>query len=167
MTKIKIGIAANEINDSGKTLHHLPISYIPAGYVKGVQLSGGLPFLLPISHPDDAKAYVEQIDKLIMTGGQNINPMFYGETPIFDHTLMNTARDEFELALINEAIRQKKPIFAVCRGMQLLNVALGGTLYQDISQDEVIKHMQAPLERHILTHPVDVVPDSLLANVYG
>lgn len=164
-----VGISANDIADSGDKLHNLPISYIPSGYVKGVQLAGGLPLLLPLGTKEDAKMYVSQIDKLILTGGQNVNPKFYNETPIFDHSLMMTARDEFEMALIEETLKQKKPIFAVCRGLQLLNVTLGGTLFQDIStrENQKVTHMQDPIPRQVPTHKIQTENDSILREIYG
>ena len=76
--------------------------------------------------------YVEMIDKLILTGGQNVHPQFYGEEKTIDSDDYNLTRDEFELALLQEALRQNKPILAICRGVQLVNVAFGGTLNQDI-----------------------------------
>jgi putative glutamine amidotransferase len=169
MTKPIIGISLNETEDSGAKLHNLPINYLPAGYVRGVQQAGGLPILLPVSSKDDAKSYVTQIDKLVLTGGQNVNPKFYNEERLFDESLMLTPRDEFELALIHEAIRQEKPIFAVCRGLQLLNVALGGTLHQDLSKRDIepVKHMQDPTPREIPTHSVTIKEDSLISQVYG
>lgn len=169
MKKNVIGISANEIEDSGTTLHNLPISYIPAGYAKGVQLVGGLPLLLPIGTPSDAKQYVDQIDKLILTGGQNVDPVFYREETMFDAVLKSTKRDKFEIALIEEMLSQKKPIFAVCRGMQLLNVSLGGSLFQDISVrvDQTIQHMQAPVPRQVPTHRIRTEPNSILRDVYG
>lgn len=169
MTKTVIGISLNETEDSGKKLHHLPINYLPAGYVRGVQQAGGLPLLLPVSKKEDAKAYIDKIDKLILTGGQNVNPKFYNEERHFDESLMLTSRDEFELALIQEAMAQKKPIFGVCRGLQLLNVALGGTLHQDLSQRDVeeTKHMQDPTPREIPTHYVSITEGSKLSQVYG
>ncbi|HCM88294.1 MULTISPECIES: gamma-glutamyl-gamma-aminobutyrate hydrolase family protein [Vagococcus] len=170
MTKKPIvGISANDIEDSGNKLHNLPISYIPSGYVKGVQLAGGLPVLLPLGTKQDATMYVTQIDKLILTGGQNVDPKFYNETPKFDHSLMMTKRDEFEMALIEEAMKQKKPIFGVCRGLQLLNVTLGGSLHQDISvrENQKIQHMQDPVPRQTPTHKIQTEKDSILRNIYG
>lgn len=169
MIKPIIGISLNETEDSGEKMHHLPLNYLPSGYAKGVLKAGGLPILLPVSSKEDAKAYVSQIDKLILTGGQNVNPKFYNEERTFDASLMHTKRDEFELALIEEAIKQKKPIFAVCRGLQLLNVALGGTLHQDLSrrENEEIKHMQDPIPRQEPIHKVTINKDSLISQVYG
>ncbi|NOM01290.1 gamma-glutamyl-gamma-aminobutyrate hydrolase family protein, partial [Klebsiella pneumoniae] len=76
--------------------------------------------------------YVEMIDKLILTGGQNVHPQFYGEKKTVESDDYNLVRDEFELALLKEALRQNKPIMAICRGVQLVNVAFGGTLNQEI-----------------------------------
>ena len=169
MIKPIIGISLNETEDSGEKMHNLPLHYLPSGYAKGVLQAGGLPILLPVSSKEDAKAYIDKIDKLILTGGQNVNPKFYNEERIFDASLMHTKRDEFELALIDEAIKQKKPIFAVCRGLQLLNVALGGTLHQDLSrrENEVIKHMQDPIPREVPVHKVTIDETSLISQVYG
>lgn len=164
-----IGIAANEIKDAGGTFYHLPISYIPCGYVKAIQHVGGLPFLLPVGSPELAKEYVTQIDKLILAGGQNVSPMLYGEAVQVKAATLSQERDQFELALIKEALAQKKPIFAVCRGLQLVNVALGGSLYQDISQlnNRKIAHMQIPVSREIPTHQIRTEEASILRKIYG
>ncbi|MEI5994571.1 gamma-glutamyl-gamma-aminobutyrate hydrolase family protein [Candidatus Enterococcus mansonii] len=164
-----IGIAANEIADAGQRLYHLPISYTPAGYVKAVQKAGGLPMLLPIGIPITAKEYVKQIDKLILAGGQNVAPDLYGEEPLVKEAALANERDQFELALIYEAFLQEKPIFAVCRGMQLANVALGGSLYQEISHlgGKKVSHMQVPISREIPTHRIQTKDGSILRGIYG
>lgn len=114
MSKPIIGIAANEVQDAGDVLHHLPIAYTPLGYVRAIQQVGGLPLLVPISEPAAAKDYVSQIDKLVLAGGQDVSPKFYGQEAHQATGSGFLARDEFELALIDEALLQK-PIFAVCR----------------------------------------------------
>ncbi|WP_207694696.1 hypothetical protein DOK67_0000500 [Enterococcus sp. DIV0212c] len=161
-----IGIAANEIEDAGAKLYHLPICYTPCGYVKAVQNAGGLPLLLPVGSPELAKEYVSQIDKLILAGGQNVSPTLYGEVNQVKEATVSDERDQFELALIKEALAQKKPIFAVCRGLQLVNVALGGSLYQEISATK-ITHMQVPVPREIPTHQIRTEEMSILRKIYG
>lgn len=156
MEKIKIGIAANLLNHATDTFDGNFVTYTPQGFVEGVIMAGGLPIVLPISEPKDAAQYVAGIDKLLLAGGQDVSPQFYGEQP---RTLLgdtNSARDIFEIALVKEALRQKKPVFTVCRGTQLLNVALGGTLYQDLSEyeDWKVKHVQVPTAPWIATHEV-------------
>lgn len=169
MSRPIIGIAANEIEDAGARLYHLPISYTPCGYIKAVQHAGGLPLVLPVGSPDLAKDYIQQIDKLILAGGQNVSPGLYGEPIQVEEASLSEDRDRFELALIKEAIAQKKPIFAVCRGLQLVNVALGGSLYQNISHfsDMNIAHMQVPVSREIPTHQIHTEDKSILREIYG
>ena len=108
------------------------MSYAATGFVEAVKEAGGIPLILPIGDAALAKDYISMIDKLIITGGQNVLPKFYGEEITIDSDDYLLKRDLFELALIEEARAAKKAIFTVCRGTQLYNVALGGTLYQDI-----------------------------------
>lgn len=167
MKRPVIGIAANEIQNSGEVLHELPILYTPIGYVKAVQKAGALALVLPISEKEAAKEYIHQIDKLVLAGGQNVATKFYGQPLATEQDYSFLARDEFELALIDEALRQKKPIFAVCRGMQLLNVAFGGDLQQKIDESNGTRHMQAPIPREIPTHAIQTLEGSMLQSLYG
>lgn len=162
----KIGIAGNESLDPGEGLYHLPISYIPGGYVKAVQLAGGLPFVLPIGPKELAKSYVEQIDKLILAGGQDVSPKFYRQKQTVNGHY-SQARDEFELALLEEALLQNKPVFAVCRGMQLLNVFFGGTLRQELQSFTKILHMQDPVPKEQPSHDLLIEKESALYSIYG
>lgn len=164
-----IGIAANEINDAGKTLYHLPISYTPAGYVRAVQEAGGVPFVLPVGLPVLAKEYIQRIDKLILAGGQNVSPELYNESVVVREAELFEERDQFELALIEEALSQDKPIFAVCRGMQLLNVALGGSLFQELDHvtPKEVAHMQTPVPKEVPTHKIQTEAGSMLRQIYG
>ena len=130
MTKPIIGITANvRPNPAHEDINW---SYAPSGFVEGVQRAGGLAILLPVSDPSEAKTYISMIDKLILIGGQNVDPKFYNEENHASEDDFFLERDIFEMALIEEATKQKKPIFSICRGTQLMNVALGGSLHQDI-----------------------------------
>ena len=102
------------------------MSYAATGFVEAVKEAGGIPLILPIGDTALAKDYISMIDKLIITGGQNVLPKFYGEEITIDSDDYLLKRDLFELALIEEARAAKKAIFTVCRGTQLYNVALGG-----------------------------------------
>lgn len=95
--------------------------------------SGGLPLVLPIGHEEMVKDYVSTIDKLLITGGQHVSPHFYGEKKIITSDDYHEVRDRFELQLVREAFHQGKPVLAICRGTQLVNVLLGGTLNQTLS----------------------------------
>ncbi|OYS50921.1 gamma-glutamyl-gamma-aminobutyrate hydrolase, partial [Limosilactobacillus reuteri] len=123
-----------------------------------------MPLVLPISDPQAAAAYVSAIDKLLLTGGQDIDPVYYGENPHQTLGATNPARDAFEIALFNEAVKQSKPVLANCRGMQLMNVAFGGSLYQDwrVRPQEARQNVQVPTSFHFPDHSVTIGKDSLL-----
>lgn len=161
MAQTIIGVAANERKDAGSEMGHMPISYNPSGYIKAVQIVGGLPIMIPIGDPNTVKTYVSMIDKLILAGGQNVAPEFYGEVELTETTDYNRERDAFELALVNEAVLQGKPILGVCRGMQLLNVALGGTLDQKVSGHWQKENFQKPV------HSIAINQNSVLQKIYG
>ena len=108
-----------------------------------------------------AKRYISMIDKLVLAGGQNVAPEFYGEVETIQSSDYNRERDAFEIALINEAIKQNKPIVGVCRGMQLVNVVLGGSLNQQIQNHWQDKAMTQT------SHDVLISKHSPLDLIYG
>lgn len=130
MKKVVIGISGNE-REFPRTAGRRYVA-VARELADAVRQAGGLPLVIPMGSPDLAKDYIDMIDKLILSGGQHVDPSLYGQERLIDSDDYLLERDEFELALIREALRQGKPIFAVCRGMQLLNVALGGSLEQEI-----------------------------------
>ena len=130
MARTVVGVAANlcPVDAEGKNIH----SSVSCKFAESIRQVGGLPLVIPVGDESVVHDYVEMIDKLILTGGQNVHPQFYGEEKTIDSDDYNLTRDEFELALLQEALRQNKPILAICRGVQLVNVAFGGTLNQEI-----------------------------------
>mgnify|MGYP000861239494 FL=1 len=130
MCRTIVGVSANlcPVDQAGKNIH----SSVSCKFAESIKLAGGLPMVIPVGDKSLVKDYIETIDKLILSGGQNVHPQFYGEEKAIDSDDYNLARDEFELALLKEAIRQGKPVLAICRGLQLVNVAFGGTLNQQI-----------------------------------
>ncbi|NND02165.1 MAG: C26 family cysteine hydrolase domain-containing family, partial [Acidimicrobiia bacterium] len=104
-------------------------------YRNSVTRAGGLPVLLaPV--PDEAVPTVlDRIDALLMTGGGDVDPELYGGTRVKEMYGIDSNRDRFELALAREAHRRKMPVLAICRGIQILNVALGGSLIEDIPNE--------------------------------
>ena len=134
-----------------------------ADYLEAVKRSGGEPFELDY-HRDDPASVVESADGLLLTGGGDVNPELYGEAPHPTFHASEEGRDEYEIALIRAAADRALPIFAICRGMQVLNVALGGTLIQDIpSMVNGAAHHSIPEPRYQIAHEVWVAKGSRLA----
>lgn len=157
MRKIIVGISANEKPIAPNS----PITHLSSSvnFADGVKKAGALPVYLPVSSVEEAKVYAEVLDALILTGGQDVHPSQYGQEIETQKNDYNPARDDFELALIELFLEKKKPILAVCRGMQLLNVYLGGTLHQEIEN-----HSQGlPIGYY---HSIDVLEGSQLADYF-
>ncbi len=117
------------------------------GYPEGVAAAGGIPVVLSLMTKDeDIEAIVEQLDGFVFSGGQDVDPLQYGEPLLKYSGEIYPPRDELELRLLKAIMKRNKPILGVCRGLQLINVALGGTLYQDINKqmkrDSQIQHFQ-------------------------
>ncbi|EUJ24278.1 glutamine amidotransferase [Listeria grandensis FSL F6-0971] len=113
-------------------------------YVKAIAKAGGAPIILPVTQGSYAKEIVARIDGLVLTGGDDISPFLYGEEPLAELSATLPERDIYEIELLKETLAQNKPVLAICRGVQLMNVAFGGTLYQDISYAQGIErqHLQ-------------------------
>lgn len=95
--------------------------------------NGGIPIMLPITNNDVIiDKYLEMVDGILFTGGNDINPLIFGEEPIKGLGDLEYDRDEFEVRLYKRAAEKNMPMLGICRGMQLMNVAAGGTVYQDI-----------------------------------
>lgn len=140
-----IGITGNSAYQANDFFPEpLHINYSPRDFSSAVSEAGGLPVILPINEPDLIKKYAEVIDGLILAGGQDVSPHLYGEDKREVTHETFPARDAAEMALIEEMLEKGKPILGICRGLQLLNVFYGGTLYQDLSEKEGIyeKHVQ-------------------------
>jgi putative glutamine amidotransferase len=164
--KTVIGISGNQVLESVDYFHGNKVAYTPQNFVDVIHKLGALPVVFPISDPELAADYVRGVDKILIPGGQDVWPLNYGEEPHFLLGQTNPDRDAFELALIAEAMKQGKPILAICRGMQLLNVSAGGTLYQDLSlyENYSVKHLQAPTNEIFPSHSVHIDRDTILGS---
>lgn len=162
-----IGIAANVFVESS---FHLEQNVVGCHYIDSIKKGGGLPVLIPFSqNQTDISSYVKLCDGFLFCGGGDINPLLYGENP---HALLgsgNLELDQFQLMLMKKIIEAKKPVLGICRGIQILNVALGGSVYQDFSLDqkEHIKHMQHEAKRYFPTHKVTFLNGSILYGLFG
>jgi putative glutamine amidotransferase len=132
-------------------------------YLEAVKRTGGEPFELDL-HRDDPKDLAQRAQALLLTGGGDVNPALYGEEPHPTFQASDPGRDEFEIALVTTALDAAIPILAICRGMQVLNIALGGTLIQDIPAmvNGAATH-SVPEPRFAIAHEVWVAKGSRLA----
>jgi len=137
-------------------------------YVDGVAGAGGVPVVLPPAGDERAaRVVIQSLDGLLLSGGSDLDPGYYGEEPMPELGITLPERDAFETVLVGQALRRGIPIFGICRGMQVLNVALGGTLYQDLPsqwEGDVLKHRQ-DTPKWQPTHEVRVTGGSYLAEV--
>lgn len=142
----------------------LPASLLPQNYVDKVAAAGGAPVLLPpVSGVESA---VGRLDGLIISGGPDIEPVRYGEQPGPLTTVVRPDRDAAEIALLAAALDAGVPVLGICRGMQLMNVALGGTLIQHLP--DVVGHEEhSPTPGTMGAHEVTVGPAGRLSVVLG
>ncbi|MFH9422186.1 gamma-glutamyl-gamma-aminobutyrate hydrolase family protein [Streptomyces sp. NPDC017529] len=127
-----IGVTTYLTDEARWGIWSLPAAVLPAGYHRLVQRSGGLAVLLPPGDPGTAAAVVARLDGLVIAGGPDVEPARYGAEADPRTDPPARERDAWELALIDAALRARLPLLGVCRGLQLLNVALGGTLVQHV-----------------------------------
>lgn len=138
-------------------------------YVDCVLAAGGLPLLLPNVTPEAAAGYLARIDGLLLTGGLDVDPIHYGQEPKPHLGQIDPTRDAFELELADGARHAGIPILAICRGVQVLNVAFGGTLLQHIP-DEVegaLRHEQDAVRYDALAHAVHIERGTRLFEIAG
>ena len=168
MTPI-IGISTNlHTVDKGKFLGMERI-YVNKDYIDAVVKAGGIPLLLPpVADRASIVRYAEVCDGFILSGGGDINPILYGDFPHPCLEEFHTGLDRAQWALTEEILRTDKPLLAICRGIQLLNVVLGGTLWQDITAigHPVMLHSQYS-PREDIFHPVSIEKDSILGRLWG
>ena len=142
---------------------------LTAAYVTALERAGLIPLIVPpLSNAEAAASVLDSVAGLVLTGGEDVDPARYGEKRHEKVRSVNPARDATEAALIEEARARGTPVLAICRGIQILNVALGGTLVQDIpSQCETTIDHDDEGARNSRTHEVEIEPDSLIAKAVG
>lgn len=166
---VRVGIASNHLIHPIDRFGTNFIDYIQRDYVTGLRKAATLPVVLPLGDPKDAEDYISGVDGLLLSGGQGVTPILYGEEPLAEVAETDIYRDEFEIALIKAAQKAGKPAIGICRGMQIINVALGGTLYQDVYKQAgaTEKHNQYPTSWEIPTHHKTTDEDSWLNQILG
>ncbi|KZL88963.1 gamma-glutamyl-gamma-aminobutyrate hydrolase family protein [Clostridium magnum] len=169
MDRPLVGIIGNLLIDQGGMFPGYERAYVNNDYVQTVAMAGGIPFILPlISDYESIKRQIESMDALIISGGYDVNPLIYGEEPIQQQGFLCPERDEYDIKVIKIALELKKPILGICRGLQILNAALGGTLYQDTSiiEESYIKHHQDS-RPDVPSHTVNVIKGTKLYEILG
>ncbi|MGL4391939.1 MAG: gamma-glutamyl-gamma-aminobutyrate hydrolase family protein [Fusobacteriaceae bacterium] len=160
-----IGITMfNEYNQKGYRYNSLS-----AAYVESVEKSGGIPVLIPVSAENLSKEYIESLDGIIFSGGEDVSPLYFGENPVKELGVVDTMRDECEKKLYEEAIKKNMPILGICRGCQAVNVYAGGNLYQDIPSQVKNAHSHSPsgIRRDEKFHNIKINKNSMLYEIFG
>lgn len=139
------------------------------GYLKGLQEAGAMPVMLPvITSVSEAEHLIALCSGFLFTGGQDVNPAVYGEKKSTLCGEISPERDIMEKLLLEQAMAADKPILGICRGIQFINAALGGTLYQDIPlqlPSDIVHFQQPPY--HLPSHEVEICPESPLRRLLG
>jgi putative glutamine amidotransferase len=169
-----IGIPTQTLHAMDGIPEGLPESWVMnQRYSRVVAAAGGLPVMIPLLEDDGTlRALYDRMDGVLIPGGVDMDPSNYGETPLPTCGRLDPARDRVELQFARWAIAEGKPLFGLCRGLQIVNVALGGTLYQDIAaqRNDAIKHDYFPTagySRDHLAHSVTVTSGSRLDAMVG
>lgn len=133
-------------------------------YSNAIIKAGGIPVFIPITdNMAELKLVISRLDGLLMTGGGDVNPLYYNEKPGDKLVEVDSIRDRYDIALIRLACNKHVPILGICRGCQLINVALGGTLYQDLPSEHPSDVIHSQKEaNYVPTHDIQLVKGSLL-----
>jgi putative glutamine amidotransferase len=174
MERLKIGIAASFFHPDGqrKAAPSKTLLWIEQSTAHWLMSEGALPVMLPSFAGEtfrgdvDVADYARWLDGILMPGGVDVWPGHYGEKPLRPEWQGDRVRDEYEMALVRAFAAAGKPVFGICRGLQLINVAHGGTLYQDITTQKPGARVHRDAEIYDLNfHEVDILPGSRLAQL--
>jgi len=165
MTKSKPLIGITPWYDYDKRL-----TYIKDGYIEGIDKAGGLPVLLPLSVDEELlEEITARFDGFLLSGGADIDAVYYGEHNRPYNGEISPYRDRMEIYIARRAVELNKPLFGICRGIQVMNVALGGTLYQDIFSQvkdcELLKHSQSA-PKWYPTHSINIERGSKVSTAF-
>ena len=165
-SKPLIGIPCRSIPGAD---HNLRFGLL-ATYTRAVDLAGGAPVLIPLQLSEETlRSIFARLDGLLLAGGLDVHPNEFGEELLPGCGEIDAARDVAELRLTRWALAESQPVFGICRGIQVLNVAAGGSLYQDIASQLTtdLKHDYHSPDARVLAHSVEITPGSRVAQALG
>ncbi len=145
------------------------LSILSLDYSESVLAAGGIPVAIPIvENPNYIDEVLDKLDGLVLSGGGDIDPMHYGQSVKKGMGKVEMRRDHFELALFNGAIKRGIPVLGICRGIQLMNVYFGGSLYQDVDTyyETDIVHASSVMSKSDPVHRIDIKKGSLIHELY-
>ena len=164
-----IGISSSVIVDNSGSFAGYKRAYVNKDYVDAVIRAGGIPLIIPFSTDEEVIiSQAQLIDGLILSGGHDIDPYNYGQEPSQKIGETFPERDTYEMILLEESKKRGIPILGICRGFQLINVAAGGTLYQDLSliPGNILKHNQVS-NPTLKTHKIEIKENSFISSIFG
>ena len=164
-----IGISSSIIVDDSGSFAGYKRAYVNKDYVDAVVRAGGVPLIIPFTtNKEVIISQAQLIDGLILSGGHDINPYNYGQEPSQKIGEIFPERDIYEMILLEESKKRDIPILGICRGFQLINVAAGGTLYQDLSliPGNILKHNQVS-NPTLKTHKIEIKKNSFISSIFG
>lgn len=143
--------------------------FVSQPYIHAVESSGGLPVILPCTNRPPNPLSLDFCGGFLFCGGHDITPALMNEDPAPENGATDLRADRFHIELMKEVLALGKPVLAICRGMQVLNIAMGGTIYQDASLYPLahIGHMQRSKKRSDISHKVTFKKPSILYNIFG
>ncbi len=152
-----IGITCSRKIDDAACDDGRSFDYAKREYYRQVEAHGGIPFLLPnVEREETLASFLSRIDGLLLTGGDDIDPSWYDDENRFAGSVIDARRDRVEILLVRKARERGLPVLGICRGIQLMNVAFGGTLYQDVSLRPGTGAHQVAEPYVYLQHPIDI-----------
>lgn len=144
--------------------------FVPNAYIQSIRYSGGLPIILPLVRSDELlNEYVNLCDGFLFCGGNDITPLLFGQEPKEGNGQTNITLDLFQIRLMKRILKTTKPVFSICRGMQVFNIACNGTIYQDISlrPGNHLNHMQHSDSRDDVSHKIKTKQGTMLRKYIG
>ncbi|HWD23101.1 MAG TPA: type 1 glutamine amidotransferase [Burkholderiales bacterium] len=173
---LKIGVSPRLFHPrpEGKGIQSKTLQYLEQSIAHWVMSRDVLVFMVPtvakdgLIHPSNIRVadYARALDGLVLQGGSDVSPLSYGEEPLSQQWAGDRLRDVYEIELVHEFVEAGKPVLGICRGAQLINVAFGGTLYQDVATQvaDAREHVTDEYEKH--RHDIRFEPGSRLASLY-